>query len=174
MFEIAGVHHVAIGVNNPEAMTVFYTDVLEFQSAAPVPQPAPQAVMSDITRGVIPVFSASMLSRSAGGILVEFIHMHTPAPQAIRQDFHYGDIGVNKMTLAVADVKTVYQELKNKINFCSSPRSVEIPGWGVYHFLYIKDPEGNLIELASGTKLPVKNRFGGVISIGISVTDLKR
>jgi catechol 2,3-dioxygenase-like lactoylglutathione lyase family enzyme len=41
MFEIAGVHHVAIGVNNPEAMTVFYTDVLEFQSAAPVPQPAP-------------------------------------------------------------------------------------------------------------------------------------
>jgi catechol 2,3-dioxygenase-like lactoylglutathione lyase family enzyme len=100
--------------------------------------------------------------------------MHTPAPRAIRRDFRYGDIGVNKMTLAVADVKTVYEELKNKINFCSSPQSAEIPGWGVYHFVYIKDPEGNLIELASGAKLPVKDGYGGVISIGISVTDLKR
>jgi catechol 2,3-dioxygenase-like lactoylglutathione lyase family enzyme len=174
MYEIAGVHHVAIGVNNMEAMKSFYKDILEFKTGPQEPPAAPHAVMSDITRGVTPVFAASMLSQDAGGIIVEFIRMNTPAPRAIRRDFRYGDIGANKMTIAVSDVKKVYGELKNKVNFCSSPKSAEIPGWGAYNFVYGKDPEGNLIEFASGAKLPGKNKFGGVICIGISVTDLKR
>ncbi|OGN96894.1 MAG: hypothetical protein A2Z77_00415 [Chloroflexi bacterium RBG_13_51_36] len=172
MYEIAGVHHVAIGVNNMEAMKSYYKDILEFKiQESP---DGPKDIISDITRGVIPVFSASMLSQGAGGIVIELIRMNTPAPRAIRRDFRYGDIGVNKMTIAVSDVKKVYGELKNNANFCSSPKSVEIPGWGAYNFVYAKDPEGNLIEFASGGKLPVKNKFGGVMWIGISVTDLKR
>jgi catechol 2,3-dioxygenase-like lactoylglutathione lyase family enzyme len=174
MYEIAGVHHVAIGVNNMEAMKSFYRDVLEFKTGPPEPPAAPHAVMSEITRGVIPVFAASMFSHDAGGIFVEFIRMNTPAPRALRRDFRYGDIGASKMTIAVSDVKKVYGELKNKVSFCSSPKSADIPGWGAYHFVYGQDPEGNLIEFASGAKLPGKNRFGGVICIGLSVTDLKR
>jgi catechol 2,3-dioxygenase-like lactoylglutathione lyase family enzyme len=174
MYEIAGVHHVALGVKNLEAMKSFYKGVLGFKTGPMESPAAPQAVMSEITRGVTPVFAASMLSQDAGGIIVEFIHMITPVPRTIRQDFCYGDIGVNKMTIAVSDVKKVYRELKNKVNFCSSPRSVELPGDGTYNFVYCKDPEGNLIELASGAALPVKNKFGGVCWIGISVTDLKR
>jgi catechol 2,3-dioxygenase-like lactoylglutathione lyase family enzyme len=174
MYEIAGVHHLAIGVNNLEAMKSFYKDILEFKTGQDDPLPAPHAVMSDITRGVTPVFAPSMLSQEAGGIIVEFIRMSTPLPRAIRRDFRYGDIGANKMTLAVSDVKKVYSELKNKVNFCSVPKSTGIQGWGVYNFVYAKDPDGNLIELVSGDKLPVKNRFGGVVWTGIAVTDLKR
>jgi catechol 2,3-dioxygenase-like lactoylglutathione lyase family enzyme len=174
MYEIAGVHHIAIGLNNMKSMKSFYKDILEFKADPQEPPAGPQAIMSEITRGVTPVFTTTLLSQDAGGIIVEFISMNTPAPRAIRQDFRYGDIGVNKMTIAVSDVKKVYGELKNKANFCSSPKSVEIPGWGAYNFVYAKDPEGNLIEFASGAKIPVKNRFGGVISIGIGVTDLKR
>jgi catechol 2,3-dioxygenase-like lactoylglutathione lyase family enzyme len=174
MYEIAGVHHVAIGVNNPEVMKSFYKDILEFKTGQPEPPPAPHAIMSDITRGVTPVFSACMLSQEAGGILVEFIRMNTPAPRAIRRDFRYGDIGTNKITIAVSDVKEIYSELKSRVEFCSGPKSAEIPGWGIYNFVFTHDPEGNLVELASGAKLPGKNRFGGVICIGTSVTDLKR
>jgi len=174
MYEIAGVHHVALGVKNLEAMKSFYKNFLGFKTGPMESPAAPQAVMSEITRGVTPVFAASMLSQDAGGIFIEFIHMITPVPRAIRQDFCYGDIGANKMTIAVSDVNKLYRELKDRVNFCSGPRSVEIPGYGTYNFVYCKDPEGNLIEFASGAKLQGKNKFGGVRWIGISVTDLKR
>jgi catechol 2,3-dioxygenase-like lactoylglutathione lyase family enzyme len=174
MYEIAGVHHVAIGVDNLEGMNSFYRDILEFKTGPQEPLAAPHAVMADITRGVTPVFAVSMLSQEDGGIIVEFIRMHSPSPRAIRQNVRYGDIGANKMTIAVSDVKRVYSELRNIVNFCSSPQSAEIPGWGAYSFVYGRDPEGNLIEFASGAKLETKKKFGGVVCIGISVTDLKR
>ena len=174
MYEIAGVHHIALGVKNLETMKSFYKDVLGFNTDLQEPPAAPHEIMSGITRGVTPVFAASMLSHDGDGIIVEFIHMITPVPRAIRQDFCYGDIGANKMTIAVSDVNKLYRELKDKVDFCSSPKSVELPGYGSYNFVYCKDPEGNLIELVSGAKLPVKNKFGGVRWVGISVTDLKR
>jgi catechol 2,3-dioxygenase-like lactoylglutathione lyase family enzyme len=174
MHEIAGVHHIAIGVNNLKSMKSFYKDILEFKGGQQEPPAGAQAIMSEITRGVIPVFAVSLLAQEAGGIIIEFVNMNTPKPRAIRPDFRYGDIGANKVTIAVSDVQKVYGELKNKVKFCSSPKSAKIPGWGVYNFVYSKDPEGNLIEFASGRKLPVKNKFGGVVSIGISVTNLKR
>ncbi len=172
MYEIAGLHHVALGVEDMETMKSFYKDVLGF-NIGETPD-APPDIMSDIMRGVIPELAASFLSQDAGGIIVEFVHMITPVPRAIRQDFRYGDIGANKITIAVSDVNKLYHELKEKVNFCSSPKSVELPGFGDYNFVYFKDPEGNLIELVSGAKLPVKNAFGGVRWVGISVTDLKR
>ena len=174
MYEIAGVHHVALGVENLEAMKSFYKDMLEFKTGPMESPAAPQAIMSGITRGVTPVFAASMLSQDAEGIIVEFIQMITPVPRAIRRDFRYGDIGANKMTIAVSDANKLYRELKDRVNFFSSPKSVELPGYGAYNFVYCKDPEGNLIELVSGAKRPVKNKFGGVRWAGISVTDLKQ
>jgi catechol 2,3-dioxygenase-like lactoylglutathione lyase family enzyme len=173
VYEIAGVHHVALGVKNLGAMTAFYRDVLEFKTGF-VEQPAPHAVMSDITRGVTPVFTASNLSQSAGGIVVEFISMEYPSPRFIRKDFRYGDIGVNKITIAVGDVTQIYSELKSSVNFCSGPKSVDIAERGKYSFIYCRDPEGNLIELASGASLKVQGRFGAVVCAGISVSDLNR
>jgi len=174
MYEIAGVQHVAIGVKDLEAMESFYTGLLGFQ-ATPQGSPAgPQEIMSGITRGITPVFAASMLSQGTDGIIVEFVQMVTPVPRAIRRDFRYGDIGANKMAIAVSDVSELYSELKNKVYFCFSPRSTELPEFGAYDFVYCKDPEGNLIEFASGENFPVENNSDGVRWVGISVTDLDR
>jgi len=60
--------------------------------------------MSGIMRGVAPEFTVSMLSHNEGGIIIELIHMITPVPRAIRQDTRYGDIGANKITIAVSNV----------------------------------------------------------------------
>ena len=174
MYEIAGVHHVALGVKNLETMKSFYKNVLGFNINHQGPPTDSHMLMSDITRGVTPVFNAGLLSQDAGGIIVEFINMIAPVPHPIRRDFRYGDIGANKMTIAVSDMDAVYRELKDKVNFCTSPRSVELPGFGDYNFVYCKDPEGNLVEFVSGTGFQVKDKFGGVCSVGISVTDLNR
>lgn len=174
MYEITGVHHIALGVKKLETMKSFYKGVLGFNTELRESPAAPQTIMSEITRGVAPVFAVSMLSQETDGIIIEFIHMITPIPHAIRQDFRYGDIGVNKMVIAVPDVDEFYHKLRSRVNFCSSPRSVKLPGYRVYNFVYCKDPEANLIEFVSGTELPVKNKVKGVICIGISVTDLKR
>ena len=174
MYEIAGVHHVALGVKDLEAMESFYTGVLGFQTTPQGSPAGPQEIMSGITRGVTPVFAASMLSQETDGIIVEFVQMITPIPRDIRRDFRYGDIGAGKMAIAVSDVPEIYDEFKNEVDFCSAPKSVDLPGFGAYDFVYCKDPEGNLIEFVSGENLPVENKFGGVRWVGISVTSLDR
>jgi len=172
MYEITGVHHIALGVKNLQIMKSFYKDILGFNILEP---PAiPRDIMSGIMRGIIPEFNVGTLSDDEGGIIIEFINMVTPFPRAIRRDSRYGDIGANKITIAVSDVTDVCRDLKGKVNFVSGPRSIKLPGYGSYNFVYSKDPEGNLIELVSGGELPVKNQFGGVRWVGISVTDLER
>jgi len=52
MYEIAGVHHIAIGVKNLEIMKSFYKDMLGFNI---LEAPAlPNDIMSGIIRGVMP------------------------------------------------------------------------------------------------------------------------
>jgi catechol 2,3-dioxygenase-like lactoylglutathione lyase family enzyme len=100
--------------------------------------------------------------------------MITPAPRAIRPDFRYGDIGLNKMTITVFDVEKFYRGFNDKVNFCSAPKSTIIAGLGDYHFVYAKDPEGNLLEFVSAANLPANDRFGSIHWLGIGVTDLPR
>ena len=120
-----------------------------------------------------PYFPGRILCQKAGGILLELIHLSEPVPRPIRKDFRYGDIGVAKITVAVSDVREVYEELKDKANFCSLPKVAAIPGWTDYPFVYCRDPEGNLVELVSASAR-TEGIFGGACSIGISVTDLER
>lgn len=172
MLEISGIHHVALGVRDIGPVISFYRDILGFKCS---PQPAelePHEVMSELTRGVVPVFGADMLSHEAGDILVEYVKMVVPSPRPIRSDFAYGDIGVNKVTIAVADMKNAYSRLRDRVNFCSAPGSVEIPGFGNYSFAYCRDPEGNLVEFSSAPAF--STGFGGAVCVGIGVTDLDR
>jgi catechol 2,3-dioxygenase-like lactoylglutathione lyase family enzyme len=174
MEESWAVHHVAIGVKNLQTMRSFYQDVLEFNKVFAETEHKEHKHMREVLRMPNTMHSMIMFNQEAGGIFVELIRMTNPAPRPIRRDFRYGDIGVTKTTIAVSDVEQLGRELEGRVNFCSKPKSVEIPGWGDYHFLYCRDPEGNLIELASGKSLPVPSKFGGVRWIGVSVTNLKR
>ncbi len=173
MGKISGVHHVAIGAKNLEAMKSFYCDVLGFTEVFAEFDESEQEIMREVTRSSRAVFSGTILCQKAGGILLELIHLSEPVPRPIRKDFRYGDIGVAKITVAVSDVREVYEELKDKANFCSLPKVAAIPGWTDYPFVYCRDPEGNLVELVSASAR-TEGIFGGACSIGISVTDLER
>ena len=174
MYRGYGVHHVALGVKSLKTMTSFYRDVLEFSEVFVDFPEAEYPALHEVVRTPHPVFAAILFTQTAGGIIVELIEMVDPMPRPIRKDFRYGDIGVAKITIAVSNVESLYSELQNKIDFCSVPKALAIPGWGDYHFVYCRDPEGNFVEFLSGGKVSPRDKFGGVLWVGISVTDLER
>ena len=173
MSRVSGVHHVAIGVRDLETMRTFYSDLMGFTEVFAEFGVSEQEIMREVTRSSQAVFSGAALQQTAGGIMLEFIQLVEPAPRPIRRTARYGDIGVAKITIATADVPHVWRKLKDKVNFCSEPKTAVIPGQGDSQFVYCRDPEGNLVEIASGG--PGRGEmFGGAWSVGIAVSDLMR
>jgi len=163
-----------MGVRNLATMKAFYQDTLAFSEVFGEFEEVEHEPMHQVFRVSPIIFAGIMFNQKAGGVIVELIQMANPAPRPIRKDFKYGDIGVAKIAIAVRDIEQFYSESKDKITFCSKPKSTNIAGWGDYNFVYCRDPEGNLIEFISSPKIEVRNRFGGARWIGASVTDLER
>ena len=154
-------------------MTAFYRDLMGFTEVFAEFGESEQEIMREVTRSSRAVFSGATLQQKAGGIMLEFIQLIEPAPRPIRRDSRYGDIGVAKITIASADVPSAWGRLKDEVAFCSEPTTTVIPGRGDYQFVYCRDPEGNLIEIASGGR-GAGQTFGGARSVGIGVGDLER
>jgi catechol 2,3-dioxygenase-like lactoylglutathione lyase family enzyme len=155
-------------------MRQFYEKILEFTTVFMEIEEGEKNIMCEVLRTPRVVFSGVSFGQEAGGIALELIRMVDPVPRSIRKDFRYGDIGVAKMTIAVSDVARLYEELKGEVSFCFEPRTVPIPSWGDYRFVYCRDPEGNMVEFVSGATISPPTKFGGVRWVGIGVTDLAR
>jgi catechol 2,3-dioxygenase-like lactoylglutathione lyase family enzyme len=168
-----GVHHIGMGVKDYDSMKEFYVKTLGM-SEVYLEFPEVWNPMGDVFRTSLHKFAGVMVSHPSGGITVELIAMSIPHPRPIRVKKRYGDIGVNKITIAVSDVKGFYAASMGTITFFSEPRSVTLPGWGEYSFVYGCDPEGNLLEFVSAPKLEVKDSLGGACWLGVGVTDLER
>ena len=164
---------MAIGVNDLASMTAFYRDLMGFTEVFAEFGESEQEIMREVTRSSRAVFYGATLQQKAGGIMLEFIRMMEPAPRPIRRSVRYGDVGVAKITLSTADVVSVWAALKDRVDFCSSPKTTEIPGLGEYQFIYCRDPEGNLVEIRSDGS-DSGQMFGGAWSAGVAVTDLDR
>jgi len=169
----SGVHHVALGVSDLGAMTAFYRDLMGFTEVLAEFGESEQEIMREVTRSPRAVFSGALLRQKAGGISLELIHMADPAPRPIRKEIRYGDIGVGKITVAAASARSAYETLRDRVGFCSQPKTTVIPGFGEYEFVYCRDPEGNLIEIVTADE-GCEGTFGGVSSVGMGVTDLER
>jgi catechol 2,3-dioxygenase-like lactoylglutathione lyase family enzyme len=174
MSRALGVDHAGMGVKDWEVMKSFYMDVLGFNKVlGEMPERDHEAIQG-LVRSSPAIHHAIHLSHPAGGISVALFHCKIPIPRPIRKDFRYGDIGLNKMTMAVSDVDQVYRDLKKNMTFCSAPKSLMIPGRTDHRFVYGRDPQGNIIEFISGPLAPVEKGFGGVRWLGIAVTDVER
>ena len=174
MHNIKGVDHVGIGVKDFAGMKAFYRDVLGFTRIFGEMPEEDHLPIQPLIRTSPALHSAIQIQQDAGGLSVALFHAVSPVPRPIRKDFRYGDIGINKTTIAVSSIDDLYRDFKGKIRFCAKPKRVTIPGWGDYYFVYGKDPEGNLIEFVSGSKFETSSRFGGVRWIGIGVTEIER
>ena len=170
---VTGVQHVGIGVKDIEKSREFYRDVL----ACRLPMAdfgVTHNAMSDFFRSSDHVFNGWMYMQEKEAIVIECIQRYTPTPKPIHKQIRYGDIGVNKITIEVPDVSTFVSSYTDRINFLSPVKSIDIPDWGDYTFVYGTDPDGNLIEFISSSKIPVDEPLGKIRSVGISVTDLDR
>jgi catechol 2,3-dioxygenase-like lactoylglutathione lyase family enzyme len=174
MQSAAGVHHVGFGVRDLTQAKAFYCGTLSF-SAVLEEWPESINAMADTYRNAAHAFSGFMCMQPAGGLIIEPICMKWPTPRPIRRNLRFGDIGVNKLTLAVADVGRIHAEYQGRIAFIGDPQSVELPGLGRYEFVYARGPEGNLVELASWAGVAAgEELFCGAQTVGLSVTDLER
>lgn len=171
---VSGVHHVALGVADLEGMKSFYRDVLGFSEVFAEFGDSEQEIMHEVARSSRVVFAGAILQQKAGGMLLELIRMREPVPRPIRKDGRYGDIGVAKVTIAVSDIDRISRRLKGRVPLCSAAKKAVIPEWGDYRFVYCRDPEGNLVELAEFADGEIDEDFGGARSVGIAVTDLDR
>lgn len=174
IFQISGVDHIGLGVKNLDVMRSYYYDILEFNHIFAEFPRREHKPLEIILRMPHVVFSGVILQQAAGGVLIELVEMVNPVPRPIRKNPAFGDIGINKITIVVPDVNRLYEHYRSQLNFLSGPMNAVIPEWGTYSFVYCKDPEGNLIEFASTEKMHVEKNYGGVYSVGISVTDLDR
>jgi len=171
--KVTGVQHVGLGVRDIEASRKFYRDVLECK----IPMAdfgVTHNAMSDFFRSSSHVFNGWMYMQERESIVIECIQRFEPSPRPIHKQVRYGDIGVNKMTVEVADAKKFCAAYKDRIQFVSTPRSIKIPGWGDYSFVFGTDPDGSLIEFVSSSKIKVQGALGSIRSVGISVTELGR
>jgi catechol 2,3-dioxygenase-like lactoylglutathione lyase family enzyme len=170
---LKGVQHTGLGVKNYDAMKDFYVETLSMTEVM-FEFPEIWNAMPDMFRNSYHKFSGGMFYQKAGGIILELIKMEMPTPRTIRKVNRYGDIGVSKLTIAVSDIHAFYEKYRDKLNFCSTPKTVTLPDWGEHYFVYIKDPEGNYLEFIAGPKIDKLNGFGGSRWLGVSVTDLER
>ena len=116
MYSGSGVHHIGMGVDDYHTMKSFYRDTLAFSNVweefLGVESP-----MEDVFRGSSHKFDGIMLGQPAGGIIVELIRMIEPRPRPVRNHSRYGDIGVNKLTVAVSDTELFFRQAAETINF---------------------------------------------------------
>lgn len=172
-----GVNHIGMGVRNLPAMKQFFGTTLGMTETR-LEFPEVWNPMVDVFRTSLHKFAGTMLYPPAGGIVVELVEMSLPRPRPIRKIKRYGDIGVNKITLAVSDVGKFYGDYQGRITFLSEPRSTQLPGWGggkgEYTFVYGRDPEGNLLEFVSDPAAQMREAFSGVRWLGVAVTELER
>jgi len=170
----AGVHHVGFGVRNLKAAETYYQQTLGFSAVLEAWEDSVNS-MADTYRNSPHNYAGFMSVQPAGGIIIEPIFKKWPTPRPIQATPRYGDIGVNKLTIAVSDPGRLFQEYPERIDFFGSPVSVDLPGLGPYEFVYAKGPDGNIIEFAAWAGAPVKDGlFGGARILGLSVTDLER
>jgi|WetSurMetagenome_2_1015567.scaffolds.fasta_scaffold20746_4 catechol 2,3-dioxygenase-like lactoylglutathione lyase family enzyme len=145
MDTILGIDHVGLGVRDMTRMTSFYADMFGLEIIASMPEGDHPAIRG-LLRSPTAVHSSCLLASRAGGLTLALFRQVDPPPRPIRIDHRYGDIGVTKLRFFVADVH--------------GPR-------------YVRDPEGNLIELSNVSDPP-----GGAApvlsAVGVAVTDLDR
>lgn len=170
---LKGVHHVGIGVQYYDEMKQFYSDVLQCKDVFGGEFKDVHNAMPEVFRQSPHKFSGIIFRQEVGGIFVELIKMSYPIPRPIRRHKRYGDIGMNKMTIAVNHVDNFYASHRDSANLMSEPKTVELPGWGQYRFVYGRDPEGNLIEFAEWPDRALADAFGGVCCLGIGCVNLE-
>ncbi|MFB6154627.1 MAG: VOC family protein [Haloferacaceae archaeon] len=130
-------HHFGVTVTDLERAVEFYRDDLGLDVLDRFTVSG-----ESFAAGVgVPGATGSFVHLDAGGARVELVE-YDPAG-ADRTGGDVNDAGAKHLGLAVDDVRAVYDDLPDRVETLSEPRTTDSGA----SILFVRDPEGNLVEL---------------------------
>lgn len=132
-------HHHGIVVSDLKEATEFYGGALGLEKADEL------SLASEKFDRVIGVDGADVdiVLLEGNGILIELLEYSSPPGENVNEGTSPVDVGASHICFRVDDIGAIYDELSDSVEFINPPQELEI---GV-SVSYIKDPDGNMIEL---------------------------
>src|SRR5258706_8704236 len=146
--------HISVTVSDMERSLAFYRDLLG---------------LKEVERHLL---EGETISKMAGksGVVMQVVRLAAPetpnilldlqqylSPQGKMSTAKLGDVAHSHFCFGVPDVWGAYRDLKAKgIEFVSEPVSFDL-GWGTVHVVFMKDPDGFIIELVQS---PIEKKPG--------------
>ncbi len=132
-------HHSAISVRNMETMVAFYRDILGFEVEWQIDHIKAEMIDTIVGLKDVDVHTAMLIGY---GTRIELFQYHQPRGE--EQQRRQCDFGYTHICLLVKDAVALYEALLAEgMTFVSPPQNHRPDGW----CCYMRDPEGNFIEL---------------------------
>jgi catechol 2,3-dioxygenase-like lactoylglutathione lyase family enzyme len=137
--------HHGIVVSDLEKLESFYTSVLDMERAWKTTLEAAEV------KGVLGVDSGLNAAMLEGDdYQIEIMEFNSNSNEDTRPYISPSKIGAAHFAIEVEDLDTIFSEIKEKTEYINKPMVVE--GLGGPKVIYIRDPDGNLIELVEMPK----------------------
>ncbi len=137
--KIKSVSHVGLTVSNFEASVKWYHDYFGFKLISE------QVLEAELVEKLWPLYQVKNSSvrlgflRAPKGQVVEIFEFSNQEPSELRP---WNIPGPSHFTLDVKNVPKWHHKLKNELNFIIEPQETD-----GNHWVFLRDPDGNLIEL---------------------------
>jgi catechol 2,3-dioxygenase-like lactoylglutathione lyase family enzyme len=169
---IAAFQHVGMGVHDTDSTYEFYRKLMGFR----IKLSDQTSYMDEMTPiiGALVELRALMAMNVGGGAAIELIEHTSTRPMEPPEPVQWGDIGYLELGLKAFKLDQVYLDLKSKgVEFITPVRSMELSTGGRERYVYLRDPDGLLLQLVEvdGGKRPA---VGGVRHVAIGVSDMER
>jgi catechol 2,3-dioxygenase-like lactoylglutathione lyase family enzyme len=138
---IRGIHHVAVHVNDLEAMINFYREAFGFEVVGEPFEWENDAFIDTIVD--VPNSAAKGAMLRAGTCYLEMFQYSAPAPESTTPLNAY-DKGYTHFCVDVTDIEEEFERLKTLGMTFNQSAPIDV---GHVKTIYGRDPEGNLIEL---------------------------
>jgi catechol 2,3-dioxygenase-like lactoylglutathione lyase family enzyme len=166
--KVKSLSHVGVTVSDFEKAVRWYWDTFRFPLIAEETMSAEQVDALHGLYGLKGVKLRLGFLLTPGGAVIEIFEF---TPRLPSEPVKWNRVGLTHFTLDVRNVKKWYARLKEKgVEFCSEPQKTGVTDW-----VFMKDPDGNLIELIDMKFNYIALRwFGGIAGWVIKNTQFKK
>lgn len=168
---ITAFQHVGMGVHDTDRTYDFYRKLMGFR----IKLSDQTSYMDEMTPiiGALVELRALMAANARGGAVIELIEHVSTRPKEPPEPVQWGDIGYLELGLKAFKLDQLYLDLKSRgVDFITPVRSMELTTGGRERYVYLRDPDGlllQLVEVEGGSKPAV----GGVRHVAIGVKDME-
>ena len=149
---ITSIAHIGLTVSDLERSAAFYREHLGLTYVGALSMDGPETERLFGTRGCR-ARVGYLRSDDPAAPLVELIQFLDAPPKQGRPDLR--TTSISELCFAVADIDAEYARLKAEgVEFLSEPQTFDsrADGFGVSRAVYLRDPDGNILELLQTLK----------------------